>query len=311
MNRTNQPPRKELASGRQLMALLLMAVLLVPSVSQASLFGEENGPLTALVAEVAEQISQGAQTIKQLTDEYEQLKATYNETKKYVGMAQDAVNGFNEFRQFGDSVIKNPENALDALFPDERSLRADLVSPQNWARGTGELQRLIRVCLAGGGKCAEFHQAVTAKMASDAISQTFGTAPAGREDLVTIDIEAADAISRSTAATGAAAVTEAQARALRSKCLSGTDSEAIAACQAAGNLAALMQLEQTAVLNQQMAEANRLSALELAQRNGELKRQVRESLERDATLSSAAKGMAPPQVRFRGALETGVEGGGL
>lgn len=271
-------------------SVALVSFCLWPALAHASLFGEENGPLTALVAQGVAQINQAAQT-------FAQLKQTYDETRKYVGLAQDAVNGFKEFGAFSDSVFRNPGNALATAFPDAAALSRDLSSPASWGAGTGELQRLVKVCLSEG-RCVAFREAVTARQARESISKTFGTSPIMRDDIETIDVEASKSIRDSMVQGSKSAVAGEQARALMRKCTSGTDNQAVAACQAAANLGQLLQLEQTAALNEQVAESNRLQALELASKNSERKRELREVLRRQRMLEAGSENMAPPAMRF-------------
>lgn len=273
-----------------LATLMLATALLRPGVARASLFGEENGPLTTLVAQGVAQLVQAGQT-------FEQLKQSYEEARKYAGMAQDAIEGFQQFASYANSVYQNPESALRSAMPDAEALMRDLQTPQAWGRGTGELQRLVRVCLSGGGDCASFREAVTARQARDSISQTFGTSPVQRDDLETIDIEAGRAISSGMSVAAKSTLAGEQARALMEKCMSGTGNEAVAACQAAANVGQLMAVEQTATLNEQMAESNRLKALELADKNADKKRALAQQLERQRLLEAGVPEMAPPQMR--------------
>ena len=280
-------------------AAVVIACLLRPDVAHASVFGEENGALTALVA-------QGVAEFVQIGETLTQLKQTYDETAKYVGLVQDAIEGFQEFGAFADSVFKNPQSALASVLPGADSLARDLQSPESWGRGTGELQRLVKVCLGGGG-CVAFREAVTANQARDSISRTFGTSPVRRDDIEAVDIEASKAISGGMAQSAKSTVAGEQARALMEKCLRGTDNKAVAACQAAANLGQLMQVEQAASLNEQVAEGNRLQALELAEKNAEKKRALQEILERQKMLKAATKDMAPQPMRFTS--PDGVGGG--
>ena len=271
---------------RSLIAAVVVVSLLTPQAAQASMWGEENASLIALIAQGVEQIQQGAQ-------QFEQMKQTYEETRKYVSMAQDAVDGFKEFGTYVDSIYKNPGKALATAFPDAESLTRDLQTPESWAQGTGELQRLVRVCLAGGD-CASLREAVTAKQVRDSISKTFGTSPVRRDSIDTIDIEVSRGISTSTAQNAKAQLSVEQARALMDKCRTGTDQSAIAACQAAANMGQIMQVEQTAELNAQMAESNRLKALEMADKNAEKKATLMQAVERHKMLEAGSRQMAPP-----------------
>lgn len=271
-------------------SFFIALLLLQPGVARASIFGEENAALSALVTQGVAQITQAAET-------FTQLKQTYEETRRYVGLAQDAIDGFREFGEFADSVYRNPTNALRSAMPDAEALARDLQTPQSWGKGTGELQRLVRVCLSGGN-CTAFREAVTAREARDSISRTFGTSPVQRDDIDTIDIEAGRAISGGMSVAAKSTVASEQAAALMEKCMSGSDQQAVAACQAAANMGTLMQVQQTASLNEQMAEANRLKALELAEKNADKKRALQQVIERQRMLEAAVPSMAPPSMRI-------------
>lgn len=278
---------------RRIASLLVVAALASPRPAHASMFGEENGPLYQLVTQGIAEFAQGAQSLQQMIQMYE-------ETKKYVGMASDAVEGFREFGMWADSIFQQPENALYSVLPEAAYLRQELQSPESWGRGTGELQRLVRVCLSGQGQCAAVKQAVSAYDAQQSISDTFGTVPKGRDDLATVDIEAARAISGSMSVTGRSTVSAEQAARLMQKCMSGSGSEAVQACQSAANIGSLLQVQETAALNQQVAESVRLQALDLARENAIEKRTQQETNERQKQLEAATRGMAPPQIQFIG-----------
>jgi hypothetical protein len=55
-----------------------------------------------------------------------------------------------------------------------------------------------------------------------------------------------------------------------------------------------MQVEQTAELNSQMAEANRLKSLELADKNSEKKAALLQTMERQKMLEAGSRQMVPP-----------------
>ncbi len=93
---------------------------------------------------------------------------------------------------------------------------------------------------------------------------------------------------------------DATAARLMQKCMSGSGSEAVQACQSAANIGSLMQVQETAALNQQVAESVRLQALDLARENAIEKRTQQETNERQKQLEAATRGMAPPQIQFIG-----------
>lgn len=267
--------------GRAVPLLVLLA-LSVPLPVRASIFGEENIALTTLVAQSASQITQLSQTLTT-------LRQTYDETRKYVGMADDAIRAFEGMRQFGTAVIHQPDAAFGSLFPDAAYLRREIQSPTAWGAGTGELQRRVSLCLAGAQGCAQVYERITGQQAAAAISSTFGTLPQGvrRDDVQAIDAEAARALVASSSAEGQAAVSRAQYDALLSKCTAGD----VTSCQAAANMAQILQARGTADLNEQMALSNRLKAVELANTAAKVKAEEREALERREAVRNGFRDM--------------------
>jgi hypothetical protein len=268
---------------------LCVLSLVLPQLASASIFGEENISLAALVAQSATQINQLVQTL-------EQAKKTYDETRKYVGMAQDAVKAFHDFQTYGNAILQQPDQALRQLLPDGAYLHDELRSPERWAKGTGELQRLVSVCLSGGGHCAEFRERVQAEQAKQAIRGTFGTSPLPNAEAEVLDTEAARALAQGTVDQGKSKVAAEQSKALMEKCLRGSGAEAVSACQAAANAAQILQVEGTAQINSQLAISNRLQALQVAAQSAEEKQRTREALQREKAVEAGIKFMRPPKI---------------
>ena len=273
--------------GRRALPLLAVAVLLLPARARA----QADIPfLTTLVAQSASQLTQLSQTLTT-------LRQTYEETRRYVGIADDAIRTFEGMKQFGTAVIHQPDAAFGSLFPDAAYLRRELQSPTAWGAGTGELQRRVSLCLGGAQGCTQVYERLTSQQASSAISATFGTLPAGvrRDDIQAIDTEAARALVASSSAEGQAAVSRAQYDALLSKCTAGD----VTSCQAAANMAEILQARGTADLNEQMALSNRLKAVELANTAAKAKAEEREALERRDAVRNGFRDMGrsliPPQ----------------
>lgn len=273
--------------GRRALPLLAVAVLLLPARARA----QADIPfLTTLVAQSASQLTQLSQTLTT-------LRQTYEETRRYVGIADDAIRTFEGMKQFGTAVIHQPDAAFGSLFPDAAYLRRELQSPTAWGAGTGELQRRVSLCLGGAQGCTQVYERLTSQQASSAISATFGTLPAGvrRDDIQAIDTEAARTLVASSSAEGQAAVSRAQYDALLSKCTAGD----VTSCQAAANMAEILQARGTADLNEQMALSNRLKAVELANTAAKAKAEEREALERRDAVRNGFRDMGrsliPPQ----------------
>jgi hypothetical protein len=88
------PERHAMRSFHQVVAVLLVfAVATYPTAAHASLFGEENGPLTVLVAQGVAELSQAADSFKAVTE-------TLDNAKEYLQIARDVYAGINEFTNF-------------------------------------------------------------------------------------------------------------------------------------------------------------------------------------------------------------------
>jgi hypothetical protein len=201
-------------------------------------------------------------------------------------------------------VLTNPTSAVDMLLPDAAYLRRELSSPANWAGGTGELQRQVRMCFDGSRQavapCAEFHEAVQARQAQLAIERTFGAVPAGRDDVAALDIEAATVMAAADAAQGRAAVAQAKAKALLAECLSvGNDAAAMQECQAAAATAQILATEAQGESMALLAEATRLQAVQVAQENQKTKQAINGALQRTEMVKTGVDTMMPQQVQFQ------------
>lgn len=262
---------------------LVAALALYPAKAHASLFGEENGPLTALVGLIGTELTQFASLIKTAEDAYE-------ETKKYVKMAQDVRDAFIDVKGFAESVLTNPQAAFENLFPDVATIRREVQSPDSWKHGTGELQRRIRLCLNGETGCTEFYERVRGDQAQKAITDTYGTLPADltRNDVAATDAEAALALVSASMHEGKAAMARQQYEALLSKCTRDGD---VTQCQAAANMAAILQAKGTADTNELLATSNRLQAVSLANQSAAQKREVLEANQRAKAVGEGFRDM--------------------
>ena len=113
--------------------VLVVLVALGPGTARADLWGADLGPLGALVGQGVSELAQLAETLKTMRD-------TYEETKRYVGYADDAVTAFKDFSAFGTEVFTQPQQAMEGLFPDLQYFRQEASNTGPWAQGTGELR---------------------------------------------------------------------------------------------------------------------------------------------------------------------------
>jgi hypothetical protein len=93
-------------------------------------------------------------------------------------------------------------------------------------------------------------------------------------------------------------VVRAESRVLLKDCVSGKEQN-IAKCQAAAHVAEIRQLEQQAEMADQLAEGNRLQAIQLAQENAQRKRELLEANHRAAVMFDGAQGIQTPEVKFQ------------
>jgi len=281
---------------------LAFALALMPGVARADLYGGDLPLLTAIVANGADEISQLSQSIAQ-------AKKTYDETRRLAGYADDAVKAFNSVKSlngamFGQSVV----NGLDLAFPEVAQIQNDVAQHNGlstWGQGTGELGMLVTGCARygpGGFSCGQLQRAVTAEDARKTISATFGTAPATSPRATAMDSDAAVGLAASSSQVGRNQVTRAQMAALLEQCSGGTDSDSIAACQAAANAAQIQGVQTQSYLSDQAALQTRLQADHLAQANAEHKDSLaRQEAERQLLLEGSDKGaLRPVSVKTEG-----------
>lgn len=291
---SSRNPQRRFVPRWALATSLVLASAFYPGTSHASLWGEENAPLYTLVTQGIQELAQGLESLAQ-------LKATYDETVKYVGYVEDGIAAFEDFRRFGQDVLEQPDGLVDQLFPDAQAIRRAASGTGPWAQGTGELQQRVRRCLGKGAArgCTELEAAVSVAQARTALEQTFGTSPLKSNAVAALDYEASVALSSASASLGRGEVLRQQAQALLKRCTRGSSEGAIVACQAAAHAAGILQLQQLSFVTDALAEANRLQAVGLAQVNAEGKQRLFELEYRRDALKEGALRLAPPKVQLR------------
>lgn len=235
------------------------------------------------------------------------LKRTYDETRRLAAYADDAVKTFNAFRSYSLELFRQDvTQALESSFPELSYFRRQASGTGAWAKGTGELQRLVSYCvravLSGekdGTGCAQLQETLSLQQARSAITSTFGTVPpvAGVAEVRAVDHEAAVALSASSADVARNQVTRLNAKALLAQCTGKNASSE--SCQAASHAAQIEQLRQGAYLGDQMAESNKLQSMRLLQENARRKREMNEAVDRRRLLVDGAGQAAPPSVEVR------------
>jgi len=266
-------------------ALLALVVLLSPGAARADLWGADLAPLTTLMMNSFTQLQQMAESIKTAREQYELIR-------EGVRTAREAEEAFGAFQKSGLALFSGDvDSALASAFPDYAYWRgeAGAVAAGRWAEPQGRLVATMRMCVGTGGRCKEVQDVLSIAESSAVISSTFGTKPL-HQGHAFLDDQAAITISRSSSQEARSAVMQAQAQQLREECLATSKIEV---CQSAAALAATLTAEATAEQNTLAAEQNRLTALQLAQGNEQMKRDERAARERQLLLESAARRFVP------------------
>ena len=271
-------------------AASVAAVLLTAGPAYADLWGGDLPLLGGILATLGDTVAKASETIST-------LKKTFDETKRVVGFAEDAAAAYQHFSHYSAAMFSaDLRGQLDAAFPDIAYLRTQASNTGAWTHGTGELQRLLVLCLTGVKvSCLQVQQVMTYQETRDALSKTFGTAPQGASSMLAIDHEAAQAIRSGQAQAGKSARDRSYSDAWMKSCANAdaTDKDNLAACQAAGASAQIQALTTTADVADQVAEGNRLAALQLEQANESRKQELLEAAERHQILLDGVESAAP------------------
>src|SRR5919106_131431 len=284
--------RRRSTALRAATATSIVLVFFGANVAHADLWGADIPLLSSI-------LGNGISTLNAINDQVATLRKSYEEARRLAGYADDAYRTFKHFRDYtADMFNADAAAALDAAFPELSRLRREASGTGPWAEGTGELQRTFVRCLKGGATgCAELQDALTAKDARGALDAAFGASRTLEERAM--DHEAAVGIAASHAQTQRNSVRRARAQLLLEACAGeGASTESIAACQAAASVAEIEQLHQSAAMSDQLAESNRLEAIQVAQENARRKRELRERERRRQLMLEGARFAAPPRVHL-------------
>ena len=284
--------KQQSRNPRAIALALALLVLCAAPLARADVFGADLPILSGLLIQATDQVTRMTETLGT-------LKKTYDDARRVAGYADDAAQAFNQFRNFNAQLFRQDlAQSLETAYPDIGYFRRQASDAGPWARGSGELQRLVSLCFTGGRTgCTQLQEAISFQQARDAVSSTFGLAPEGAYDLKAVDHETAVALASSSAQQGRGVTARDVSRQLLSQCgvdahgnvtASSTDARVLAQCQAAAASAQIVALRQGADLADQVAEGNRLQALQLSQHSADRKRELAEAQERRALLLEAA-----------------------
>jgi hypothetical protein len=283
-------------------AAFAVAALVLPGVAHADLFGGDIPILSSILV-------QATQTVSQLSGMLQTAKASYDQMKEVAGYAADAAQAYREFTQLNQALFHGDmEGTLRQAFPEAAALRdeASRDAAGGWLQGNGELRRRMGQCLSSGN-CAQVQEALSFEETKKTLSTAFGLAPTG--ELAAADVEAAIAVSASSAQEGRGDISRAYAAALMKECEGKGGNTNLASCQAAAAAAQIAATAQNADLADAVAQGNRLQALQLELSAEDKKREVLEAQERRDLLAEGAQAVAapPPRVETDGFDALGEE----
>lgn len=281
-----------------LLALAAPALLVCPRPAQADVFGGDVPVLTGILV-------QATQTVSQLNESLQTAKRAYEEARRIASYADEAAEAYRQFGELNAELSRGDVGGLlDQAFPEAASLRDEarrLGEGGRWAEGSGELRRMVQVCLRVG-QCTQVREALSVKQTREALDTVFGPSPAALSELQAVDSEVAVAVAASTAQEGRGAVSRAYAAELMRQCQrqrQGGGNSALAACQAAAAAADIAKLESDADVGDAVSQGNRLQALQLALESQARKRDLVEAQERRDVLLEGAKHLAGPPVNVQ------------
>ncbi|HEY8211330.1 MAG TPA: hypothetical protein VIG99_27790 [Myxococcaceae bacterium] len=261
-------------------------IALVAAPARADMLGGDLPLLGGLIA-------QTAQTVTTLGETLSTLRQSYEQAKRVAGYADDAYRAFQAFQGYSAELFaKDLVQGLETAYPDVGYFRREASGAGPWARGSGELQRLLRLCIGGPtGSCGEFQEAVSYQQTRQALAETFGTGPEGAFDIAAADHETAVALASGSAQQGRSEHARQLSEALLRQCdgRAGEGGSSLAACQAAAASASIEALKVNADLADQVAAGTRVMAMQLQLQNQQRKRELREAEERRALLVEGAR----------------------
>jgi hypothetical protein len=264
------------------MAVAICASLIAMP-ARADLFGADIPLLGGLV-------TQTVQSVQHLAETVSTLRKSYEEAKRLAGYADDAYRSFEHFKDYtAEMFVRDAVLGFETAYPDISYFRREASGAGPWAQGSGELQRLVRLCVGGAdAACGEFREAVSYRQTRDALEETFGPAPPGAYDLTAVDHESAAALAAGSAQEGKSEKARLVSDALRRHC-NGLGASSLAACQAAAATAEIEALKLHADTADQIAAGNRIMAMQLQLHNQARKRELNEAEERRRVLLESAQ----------------------
>jgi hypothetical protein len=258
---------------------------------------------------LADLVANGVQQLTTLSETLDTARKTFSEARKVTGYAQDAYAVAASFQHFSlQRFGQRLQSDLGDAYPDAAFYR-DQTSYGRWAQG-GRLYPYVRYCLNGtlsrnaAGEivfnnerlCTQLRQELGTSQVLTVLGETFGTVPQAEVtsqkgvQAAVVDAEVAAQITALTSQWNRTQRVKQEVEQMEADCAGASDGNSpSAACEAAAQRAQMEMLGEQAETNRLLAEHAHLLALQLAQRNADLKREMTEASERRAAMARDAQ----------------------
>ena len=258
---------------------------------------------------LADLVVNSVKQLATLSDTLDTARKTFTQARKVAGYAQDAYAVAASFQHFSIQRFgQRMQSDLGDAYPDAAFYR-DQMSYGRWAQG-GRLAPYVRYCLNGtlsrnaAGEivfnnerlCTQLRQELGTSQVLTVLGETFGTVPQAEVasqkgvQAAVVDAEVAAQITALTSQWNRTQRVKQEVEQMEADCAATSDADGpSAACESAAQRAQMDALAEQAETNRLLAEHARLLALQLAQRNAELKREMTEASERRAAMARDAQ----------------------
>jgi hypothetical protein len=270
-------------------------------------------------AVLANLLVNSVQQLAKLSETVSTLRRNYDEVRRLTTYAQDAYALAASFQHFSvERFGQHLQDDLGKAYPDAAYYREQMVYGR-WSEG-GQLAPVLRYCLNGtltrnaagqltfnGEKlCTDLRQQLSTDEVLKTLGATFGSIPASRAQTpegiqaAAVDAEVAAQLAAQRSQSNRTQRVKQMVEQLEADCAGTASSDGpSAACEAATQRAQMEMLAEHAETNRLIAEQNRLAALQLAQRNADLKRAMSAASEAAAAMSTDAKTIGAESIRIR------------
>ncbi len=268
---------------------------------------------------LADLVANSIQQLATLSSTLTTARKTYDEAKRVTGYARDAYAIAASFQRFSVQRFgKRLQSDLENGYPDAAYYR-DQMMYGRWAGG-GRLAPFIRYCMNGTlGKnaagevvfnsdklCTQLRQELGTSQVLLMLGQVFGSVPESERksprgvQADVVDAEVAAQIAAQTSQWNRTQRVKQMVEQMEADCAGTSDGDGpSSACEAAAQRAQMEGLAEQAETNRLLSEHARLLALQLAQKNADLKREMTEASERRKALSRDSQTLGAETMRMK------------